>query len=202
MRTKRFLGLVFSLSALATASGVALAGPGAHAFIPCDASCGGGGGGGGGTGTGGGGSGVDPLPGPRYAVEAVWFQCLDETGETSVGSDETRFTFDTTDAEGTRIHRSQFFDDVDTTESRLFDSSNSQLSPSGGSPAPITVRSLAVEEDSWPDSDDTIGRSDTTFSAAELAQADPVVGMSTVRTLTYSGDFSSYELYLKVTRIA
>ena len=202
MRCKRLLGLFFSLSAVATASAVSLAVPSAHAFIPCDESCGGGGGGGGGTGGGGGGSGVDPLPGPRYAVEAVWFQCLDETGETSVGSDETRFTFDSTDAEGTRIHTSQFFDDVDTTESRVFDSSAGRLSPANGSPAPITLRTLVMEEDSWPDSDDTIGHSDTTFTAADLQQSVPDVGMATVRTLNFTGDDSNYVVYLTISRIS
>jgi hypothetical protein len=203
MSFKRLLGLLFSLSALASGSAVVLAAPAAHAIIPCDESCGGGGGGGGGgSGGGGGGVGVDPLPGPRYVVEAVWFQCLDETGETSVGSDETRFTFDSTDAEGTHVHTSQFFDDVDTTEHRYFDSSPRVLSPSGGSPAPITLATLVMEEDTWPDSDDTIGHSTITFSPAELEQADPYVGMSTVRTLTFTGDFSNYELYLTVTRVA
>ena len=42
MRYTRSLGLLFSLSALASASVVTLAAPAAHAFIPCDQTCGGG----------------------------------------------------------------------------------------------------------------------------------------------------------------
>jgi hypothetical protein len=202
---KRLIGLVCSLLLLgAGLTLVTATAPVAQAAtcVPQLAAnalpCGGGGGGGGG-----GGSGVDPLPGtPRYALEAVWFQCVDETGQTQIGSDETRFSFNAIDGQGVRTQRSETFDDVDSGVSFDFHPSFRQLAPAGGSIAPLSLAINITEIDSWPDYDDTIGHSDLAWSGAELAQAVPNVGMSTVRPVTFTGDSSNYVVYLVITRVS
>jgi hypothetical protein len=71
-----------------------------------------------------------------------------------------------------------------------------------GSVAPLNLATNVIESDSWPDYDDTIGHSDLTWSAAQLAQAVPNVGMTTLQTVTFNGDFSNYVLYLSITRVS
>jgi hypothetical protein len=164
-------------------------------------ACGGGGGGGGG-----GGSGVDPLPGtPHYAIHAVRFHCIDTTGSTQIGSDEIEFSFNTID--GQAVHRPTLrrFGNVDSGDSEFFGleyGTSQELSRVGGSIAPLNLAIDVVEKDSWPDSNDTIGHRDLTWSPADLTQALPNVGMGITQVVTFTGDSSNYVLYLTVTRVS
>jgi hypothetical protein len=205
LHRKRLLGLLCSPLLLVAALAAFGATANAAQAVPCQVevvttnACGGGGGGGGG-----GGSGVDPLPGtPHYAIHAVWFHCIDTTGSTQIGSDETKYSFTSIDGQAVSRATWERFGNVDSGDSEYFGSgSPKELSRVGGSIAPLNLAVDAVELDSWPDSNDTIGHLDLTWSPAELTQSVPSVGMSFVQSVTFTGDSSNYVLYLTVTRVS
>jgi hypothetical protein len=205
LHRNRLLGLLCSpLLLMAGLAAFAATAPAAQA-APCQVNvvttnaCGGGGGGGGG-------SGVDPLPGtPHYAIHAVYVHCIDTTGSTQIGSDETQFTFTAIDGQAVRSVNLQRLGNIDSGDTEYFGfvfGAPRELSRIGGSVAPLNLAIDVVELDSWPDSNDTIGHRDLTWSPAELAQAVPNVGMSFVQPLTFTGDSSNYVLYLTVTRVS
>jgi hypothetical protein len=144
------------------------------------------------------------LPGtPHYAIHAVWFHCVDTTGSTQIGSDEVEYAFNSID--GQAVHREtwQRFGNVDSGDTEYFGfGSPKEVSRVGGSVAPLHLAVDARELDSWPDSNDTIGHRDLTWTPAELTQAVPNIGMSVTEVVTFTGDSSNYVLYLTVTRVS
>ena len=137
-------------------------------------------------------------PAPRYVVQADRFFCGSETGLAEwADSDEPRFGFVGTDETGHQVIVSRQFTDVDSGESGSFGPLDLSVPMAG----PYTLSILVQDENLGPP-DTLIGQTTLHWSPNELAIGSPAVGATHTEQVTFTGDNSSYTLFIRTTRVA